>query len=99
MHLEARAAQKSGRQQGEIEQGGMRHSHGRKTQLQLRREAMRGDVLVTNAFEDLTIRHRRRTGRLTGETTDTFCGVKIRPLILGQSSRRFLTPQPQTTTR
>ena len=99
MQAKARAAQESCGKQGEIEQGGMCHSHSRKTQLQLRREAMRGHVLMANAFEDFSIRHCRRAGGFTGETTHALGRVKVCPLILRQSSRRFFTPQTQSSAR
>jgi hypothetical protein len=99
MHAEARASQESGRKQGEIEQDRTRDRRRRQSERELWFEAMRCDVLVTNMLEDITIRHRRRAGRLTGETTHTFSGVKVRPLILRQSSCRFLTPQTQSPTR
>jgi hypothetical protein len=99
MHAEPSASQEPCRQHGEIEQHRMRDRRRCESERELWFEAMRCDVFMTNMLEDLTIRHRRGTGRFAGETTDTFSGVKVRPLVLLQSSRRFLTPKAQTTTR
>jgi hypothetical protein len=82
MHAEPRTAQESGWQHGEIEQNRPGDRCGCQSKRELWFEAMRGDVLVTNMFEDFTIRHCRWTGRFTGETTHTLSGVKIRPLVL-----------------
>jgi hypothetical protein len=99
MQAEAGTAQKSSRKQGEIEQHRVCDRCRGESERELGFEAMRGDVFMTNMLEDFTIRHRRWTGRLAGETTDTLGRVKVRPLILRQSSCCFLTPQTQTTTR
>jgi hypothetical protein len=99
MHTEARAAQESGRQQGEIEQDRTRDRCRCQSERELWFEAMRCDVLMANVLEDFAIRHRCRAGSFTGEATDTLRGVKVRPLVLRQPSCRFLTPQTQSPTR
>jgi len=99
MHAKARASQESCGQHGEIEQHRLRDRCGCQSEREFWFEAMRGDVFMTNMLEDFSIRHRRWTSSFTGETTDTFSGVKVRPLILRQSSCRFLTPQAQSSTR
>ena len=99
VHRQSETAQQSRGQQGKIEQSLIRNGDGSEAQRPLRREAMRGNVLMTDALEDFAIRHIGRAGGFTSKAANTLRRVKICPLILRQAPRRLLAPQAQATAR
>ena len=54
------------------------------------------NMLMSNLFENLSVRNICRTGRFAGQTTNAFFGVMSCPRIRCQSALGFFPPQAKT---